>query len=134
MPCPTECRKFGLKHVYFGTLDELAMRQHARHGIVDGAAETTTLRRHVNEGYRPLFDACVLIHVRPRAFWSNHANEIIRRRAAALAVARPWPAARALRGSGSQFQGWRQPPRRSPPAFRHYESRPRRRRAPTATA
>src|SRR5215472_6907937 len=75
MPRPAECRKFRLEHVHFGALDELAMRQHARHGVVDGAAETATLRCHVNEGYRPLFDACVLIHVWPRALSSNEAME-----------------------------------------------------------
>jgi hypothetical protein len=38
------------------------MRQHARYGVVDRAAKTAALRGDINEGYRPLFDACVLIH------------------------------------------------------------------------
>jgi hypothetical protein len=57
-----ECRKFRLEHVYFRALDELTMPQHARHGVVDGAAKTAALRGDINEGDRPLFDACVLIH------------------------------------------------------------------------
>ena len=44
-----ECRKFGLEHAHFGALNKLAMRQHARHRIVDGTAETAPLRRHVDE-------------------------------------------------------------------------------------
>jgi hypothetical protein len=34
--------------------------------VVDGAAGASALRRKVDEGNRPLFEPCVLIHVRPK--------------------------------------------------------------------
>jgi hypothetical protein len=47
------------------------MRQHARHRVIDGAAETTALGRHVDEGDRRLIvHASVLIHDRLIAFVS----------------------------------------------------------------
>ncbi len=61
----TECRKFSLKDMHFGTLDELAVRQHARHGVVDSAAKTAALSRHIDEWNRSLFNPRVLIHVQP---------------------------------------------------------------------
>jgi hypothetical protein len=61
----TECRKLGLKHVHFGALDELAVRQYARHGVVDSAAKTAALSGHIDEWNRSLFNPRVLIHVRP---------------------------------------------------------------------
>jgi hypothetical protein len=61
----TECRKLSLKDVHFGTLNELAVRQHARHGVVDSAAKTAALSCHIDEWNRSLFNPRVLIHVRP---------------------------------------------------------------------
>ena len=39
--------EFGLEHVHFRTLDELAMRQHSRHRRIDGGTEAAPLRRQV---------------------------------------------------------------------------------------
>ena len=69
-------RKLSLKHVHFGALDELAMRQHARDRIVDSAAETAALRCHIDERNRPFFNSRVLIHVRP---WNASADDAPRR-------------------------------------------------------
>jgi hypothetical protein len=46
-------------------LDELAVRQYARHGVVDSAAKTAALSGHIDEWNRSLFNPRVLIHVRP---------------------------------------------------------------------
>ena len=61
----TVCRELSLKDVHFGALDELAVRQHTRHGVVDSAAETAALSGHIDERNRSLFNPRVLIHVRP---------------------------------------------------------------------
>jgi hypothetical protein len=57
-----ERRKLGLERTHLGAEDELAMRQHARDCVIDGAAETAALRGNVDERDRPLVQASVLIH------------------------------------------------------------------------
>ena len=44
-----ECRQFGLERTHFRALDELAMRQDARDGVIDGAAEAAALGGDVDE-------------------------------------------------------------------------------------
>ena len=62
VPRAAERRKLGLERAHFGSLDELAMRQHARDRVVDGAAEAAALGGDVDERDRLLFKASVLIH------------------------------------------------------------------------
>src|SRR5690242_6704712 len=126
--------ELGLENVHFWALDKLAMSRHPCDGLIDRRTETPTLCRHINEGYRPLFDPCVLIHVRARAFSLEADTTINRRPGGAPAVARPWRALHGLRGNESRFQGWPRLPPRSPRAFLRYESHLRKRRAPNARA
>ena len=62
VPRAAECGKFGLERPHFRAQDELAMRQHARHRLVDGAAETAALRRDIDEWDRLVVNPGVLIH------------------------------------------------------------------------
>ena len=55
-----ECRQLGLERAHLRSLDELAMREHARDGVVDGAAETAALGGDVDERDRLVFKAGVL--------------------------------------------------------------------------
>ena len=64
VPRAAEAGEFAFKRRDFGPLDELAMRQDARHRVVDGAAEPAPLRRDVNERDRFFVNAGVLIYDR----------------------------------------------------------------------
>ena len=57
-----ERRELGLEGAHLGAEDKLAMRQHPRHGVIDGAAEPAALGGDVDERDRPLVQASVLIH------------------------------------------------------------------------
>ena len=57
-----ERRELAFQRAHFRSEDELAMRQHARHRIIDGAAEAAALRGNVDERDRPLVEAGMLIH------------------------------------------------------------------------
>ena len=59
-----ERRKLGLKRAHFGAEDKLAMGQHARDRVIDGAAEVAALRGDIDERDRPLVEAGVLIIAR----------------------------------------------------------------------
>ena len=56
MASAAERRKLGFERAHLGSEDELAMRQYARDGIIDGAAEPAALRGNVDERDRPLVD------------------------------------------------------------------------------
>ena len=64
MPHAAKCGKLGFERADFGTLNELAMRQHAGHRVIDRTAKTAALGRDIDERDRLLFDARVLIHDR----------------------------------------------------------------------
>ena len=54
--------QFGLQRAHLRALDELAMREHARNRLVDGAAEAAALGGDIDERDRSLVQAGVLIH------------------------------------------------------------------------
>ena len=60
---PQNAASSALERAHFRAEDELAMRQHARDRVIDGAAEAAALRGDVDERDRPLVEAGVLIHV-----------------------------------------------------------------------
>src|SRR5271169_1232675 len=102
MACAGERGEVAFKGAHFRAIDELAMRQHARHRVVDRAAETAALCRDIDERNRPVIKASMLIHDRTclpltrcrRKFW------ISRRRGADLCGAAAATGFRALRDSG----------------------------------
>ena len=57
-----ERREIGFERPHLGSLDELAVRQHARNGVVDAAAQAAALRRNVDERNRTALKPRVLIH------------------------------------------------------------------------
>jgi hypothetical protein len=66
MPRTAKSGELGLENMDLGALNELAMRQHASHRIVDGPTEAAALCRHVDERNRPVFNPRVLVHVKGR--------------------------------------------------------------------
>ena len=59
---PQNAASSALERAHLRSLDELAMRQHARNRVVDGAAEPAALRGDIDERDRPLVEAGMLIH------------------------------------------------------------------------
>ena len=57
-----ERRELAFQRAHLGTEDELAMRQYARHGIVDGTAKPPALRGNIDERDRPFVDTGELIY------------------------------------------------------------------------
>ena len=55
-------REIGFERAHLGTLDELAMREHAADSVVDRAAKTSPLGGNVDKRNWLLVDAHVLIH------------------------------------------------------------------------
>jgi hypothetical protein len=54
--------EIAFESAHFRAVDELAVRQNTRHGVVDCVAETAALRSDINERNRPFFKASMLIH------------------------------------------------------------------------
>jgi hypothetical protein len=57
-----ESGELALERSHLGTEDELTMRQYARDGILDSAAEPAALRGNIDERDRPFVDSGELIH------------------------------------------------------------------------
>ena len=55
-------REIGFERAHLGTLDELAMREHAADSVVNRAAKTSPLGGNVDKRNWLLVDAHVLIH------------------------------------------------------------------------
>ena len=55
-------RELALERAHLGAENELALREHARDRVVNGAAEPAALRADIDERYRPLVQAGMLIH------------------------------------------------------------------------
>ena len=56
--------KLCFEFAHLRTLDKLAMRQDARHRVIDRAAKTAALGRDIDKGDRLFFHANMLIHDR----------------------------------------------------------------------
>jgi hypothetical protein len=54
--------KLGLEYMNFRALNELAMRQNARHRVIDRPAQPAALRSNIDKRDRPFFNPGVLIH------------------------------------------------------------------------
>src|SRR6202035_5439488 len=71
--CAAESRKLGFDRAYFRALDELAMGEHPRNRVINGAPEAAALCRDVDEWDRRLVESRVLIHWLVQArLSSNH--------------------------------------------------------------
>ena len=57
-----ECGEIPLEGLHLGAHDELAMCEHPRNGVINGATEAAALGGHVDEGNRGGIKAGVLVH------------------------------------------------------------------------